>query len=53
MPATIEQALPLADELGVRHIVIDGECWSKTRHAMGAHTVTANPVQRPELVFVG
>jgi len=53
MPATIEQALPLADKLGIRHIVVNGKCWSKAEQAMGVHTVTAVPDQRPELVFVG
>lgn len=53
MPATIEQALPLADELGIRHIVVDGECWSRAGEATRMRSITAVSDRRPELVFVG
>ena len=51
MPASIEQALPLADDLGIRYMVVDGACWSKARQAVGAHIVTAIPDQRPEFIL--
>lgn len=53
MPATVEQALPLADELGITHIVIDSESWFRSGDAISAHAVTAVSGQQPELVFVG
>jgi carbamoyltransferase len=53
MPATTEQALLLADTLSIRHIVVDGECWSKAEQDIAVPTTTATPNQQPELAFVG
>ncbi|GEM_PF-3318678 len=50
MPATIEQALPLADALGIRHIVVDGECWSNVGQVAETYTATTVPSQRPECI---
>ncbi len=35
MPATTEQALPLARELGIRHLAIDGVCWARSEATAG------------------
>lgn len=52
MPATVSQALPLVEELGLKYVVVDGVCWSSSRKSNDLCDSTATHF-RPELAFSG
>jgi len=52
MPATMEQALPLARELGIHHLAIDGVCWTRAGATTGER-VELTGLRIPELVCAG
>ncbi len=52
MPATINQALPLAEELGIDHMFVDGECWRKVDNATKIIPLAPSSTRLAQLSFV-
>lgn len=50
VPATMEQVMPLACELGIHHLAIDGVCWTRTETTTGER-MRPSGLRLPELVY--